>query len=409
MGTYLTKGTTFTTGDTVTAASLNILVDNATVTAGSIGSAELGSNSVTADKISTSSPEPVTTGTIRDNAVNNSKLNNMGPQTVKVNATNGSADPTDLGVIGGGTNGSSKILMGTSNSINALTASQFKMVNSGSSYADATNNTATDLRLHTTAVDDWATVGAATDVHDDNDRLLFYDADGTSASVASLKQISPKKLIQSLPATTAATGVVKIATGTELTNPFASSHSTELALSPKGSINCPIFAKAVIELTTLIDGDGTGTGKTSIASTYNFGTELTTGTLTSAIRYYIVEYKAGDDFTGVGASSNATGVEFDATGTAPTWTNGSRLVASPVFSVKGELDFVFSNTLGHARFAVMCTANYTDDGGTVVAGDWEYSAIFKASDKTTSGFTVNFRKYNAKTAITPLNIQILVF
>jgi hypothetical protein len=212
MGTYLTKGTTFTTGATVTAASLNNLVDNATVTAGSIGSAELGSNSVTADKISTSSPEPVTTGTIRDNAVNNSKLNNMGPQTVKVNATNGSADPTDLGMIGGGTNGSSKILMGTSNSINALTASQFKMVNSGSSYADATNNTATDLRLHTTAVDDWATVAAATDVHDDNDRLLFYDADGTSASVASLKQISPKKLIQSLPALTTTSGVVRLAT-----------------------------------------------------------------------------------------------------------------------------------------------------------------------------------------------------
>ena len=64
MGTFLTKGTTFTTGDTVTAANLNNLVDNATVTAGSIGSTELGANSVTADKISTSSPQPVTTGTI---------------------------------------------------------------------------------------------------------------------------------------------------------------------------------------------------------------------------------------------------------------------------------------------------------------------------------------------------------
>jgi len=240
MGTYLTKGTTFTTGDTVTAASLNILVDNATVTAGSIGSAELGSNSVTADKISTSSPEPVTTGTIRDNAVNNSKLNNMGPQTVKVNATNGSADPTDLGVIGGGTNGSSKILMGTSNSINALTASQFKMVNSGSSYADATNNTATDLRLHTTAVDDWATVGAATDVHDDNDRLLFYDADGTSASVASLKQISPKKLIQSLPATTGASGVCALATAAELIN-SSGTDANDVVSAATGS---PMLAKA---------------------------------------------------------------------------------------------------------------------------------------------------------------------
>ena len=46
MGTYLTKGTTFTTGATVTAASLNNLVDNATVTAGSIGSTQLGADSV---------------------------------------------------------------------------------------------------------------------------------------------------------------------------------------------------------------------------------------------------------------------------------------------------------------------------------------------------------------------------
>ena len=205
MGTFLTKGTTFTTGDTVTAANLNNLVDNATVTAGSIGSTELGANSVTADKISTSAPQPVTTSTIRDNAIDNTKLNNMGAQTVKVNATNGSADPTDLGMIGGGTNGSSKILMGTSNSLNVLTATQFKMVDG--SDADATDSTATKLQLNTTAVSDWDTVAAATDVDDDADRLLLWDY-----SPLSLKQISPKKLIQSLPALTTTSGVVRLAT-----------------------------------------------------------------------------------------------------------------------------------------------------------------------------------------------------
>jgi len=205
MGTFLTKGTTFTTGDTVTASGLNNLVDNATVTAGSIGSTELGTNSVTADKISTSAPQPVTTSTIRDNAIDNTKLNNMGSQTVKVNATNGSADPTDLGMIGGGTNGSSKILMGTSNSLNVLTAPQFKMVDG--SDADATDSTATKLRLHTAAITDWDAVALATDVDDDDDRLLIYDD-----SPASLKQISPKKLIQSLPALTTTSGVVRLAT-----------------------------------------------------------------------------------------------------------------------------------------------------------------------------------------------------
>jgi hypothetical protein len=205
MGTYLTKGTTFTTGDTVTAASLNNLVDNATVTAGSIGSAELGSNSVTADKISTSAPQPVTTSTIRDNAIDNTKLNNMGSQTVKVNATPGSADPTDLGMIGGGTNGSSKILMGTNNSLSVLTATQFKMVDA--SGVDAFDSTASKLQLNTTAISDWDTVALATDVDDDADRLLLWDYDPLE-----LKQISPKKLIQSLPALTTTSGVVRLAT-----------------------------------------------------------------------------------------------------------------------------------------------------------------------------------------------------
>ena len=241
MGTYLTKGETFATGNTVTASKLNNLVDNATVTAGSIGSTELANAAVTADKISTVSPQPVTTGTIRDNAVSNAKLAAMGSQTVKVRATNSTGDASDLAMIGGSTNGSSKMLVGTSDSINAVEASQFKLVDS--SNADAQDNTAAKLRLHTTAVSDWDTVAAATDVHDDNDRLLIYDADGVSASVASLKQIAPKKLLQSLPATTAGTGVLRVASGAAVTDPFNAT-VVEDALSPTQAINCPIFAKA---------------------------------------------------------------------------------------------------------------------------------------------------------------------
>tara|TARA_B100001094_G_scaffold60571_1_gene56101 strand:- start:15087 stop:16178 length:1092 start_codon:yes stop_codon:yes gene_type:complete len=44
MGTYLTKGVTFASGDTVTHTNLNNLVDNATFTAGGIGSAALSAN-----------------------------------------------------------------------------------------------------------------------------------------------------------------------------------------------------------------------------------------------------------------------------------------------------------------------------------------------------------------------------
>jgi hypothetical protein len=272
MGTYLTKGETFATGNTVTASKLNNLVDNATVTAGSIGSTELANAAVTADKISTASPEPVTTSTIRDNAVSNAKLAAMGSQTVKVRATNSTGDASDLAMIGGSTNGSSKMLVGTSDSINAVEASQFKLVNS--SNADVQDSAAAKLRLHTTAVSDWDTVAAATDVHDDDDRLLIYDADGVSASVASLKQIAPKKLLQSLPATTAATGVLRVASGAAVTDPFNAT-VVEDALSPTQAINCPIFAKAWANISSSLAYDATGS--LTIDSNYNIATASVTG------------------------------------------------------------------------------------------------------------------------------------
>jgi hypothetical protein len=53
------------------------------------------------------------------------------------------------------------------------------------------------------------------------------------------------------------------------------------------------------------------------------------GLLTIGNQYVIISYEAGDDFTNVGAASNAVGVEFTATGTTPTdWSNGSLLVTT---------------------------------------------------------------------------------
>jgi hypothetical protein len=235
MGTYLTKGTTFKTGDSVTAASLNNLVDNATVTAGSIGSTQLATNAVTADKISTASPQPVTTGTIRNNAVDNTKLEDMGSQTVKVRSTNSTGDPSNLAMIGGGSDGSSKLLVGTSDSINAVVADEFKLVNS--SDANVTNNTAAKLRLHTTAITGQTDLTSGS-LDMDNDRLLIFDESPTK-----LAKVSPKKLIQSLPATATATGAVQIASGSNVTDPFNAT-TVETAFSPTQAINCPVFAKA---------------------------------------------------------------------------------------------------------------------------------------------------------------------
>lgn len=56
-------------------------------------------------------------------------------------------------------------------------------------------------------------------------------------------------------------------------------------------------------------------------------TELTSGALTTGKKYRIKTFVSGDSFTNVGAASNASGVEFIATGTTPTtWTNSSALL-----------------------------------------------------------------------------------
>jgi len=67
-------------------------------------------------------------------------------------------------------------------------------------------------------------------------------------------------------------------------------------------------------------------------------TSATSGSLIIGQRYRIATFVAGDNFTNVGASSNATGVVFTATGTTPTtWTNGSALVKVLQYSLSGAL------------------------------------------------------------------------
>ncbi len=59
---------------------------------------------------------------------------------------------------------------------------------------------------------------------------------------------------------------------------------------------------------------------------FGYYDEFTSGVLNIGRQYFIAAYNAGDDFTNVGAASNATGVLFTATGTTPAdWSNGSTL------------------------------------------------------------------------------------
>jgi len=67
------------------------------------------------------------------------------------------------------------------------------------------------------------------------------------------------------------------------------------------------------------------------------GVAQTSGAFTVGKRYRITTFVAGDSFTNIGAGSNATGVEFTATGTtATTYTNGSTVTG---IGVAGSWDF----------------------------------------------------------------------
>lgn len=61
-----------------------------------------------------------------------------------------------------------------------------------------------------------------------------------------------------------------------------------------------------------------------VSDQYAGALDLTSGTLVVGNRYRLTNWITADDFTNVGASSNADGVEFIATGTTPaTWSNSS--------------------------------------------------------------------------------------
>ena len=82
-----------------------------------------------------------------------------------------------------------------------------------------------------------------------------------------------------------------------------------------------VFNRALTESEVLDISHGKSLGYADAGAD---GTTATSGTLTVGKRYRIDTFNAGDDFTNIGAASNASGVEFIATGTTPTtWTNSS--------------------------------------------------------------------------------------
>ena len=110
----LSKGTTFSTGDQVTAANLNALVDSATFATGAVDDTTTALDSSSPKKIivknggigttqlaDSSSPSTgVTTAKIADNAVTLAKMATQADQTVLGNVSGGTAVPTAVPIVG---------------------------------------------------------------------------------------------------------------------------------------------------------------------------------------------------------------------------------------------------------------------------------------------------------------------
>tara|TARA_R110000751_G_scaffold132099_1_gene234517 strand:- start:351 stop:1379 length:1029 start_codon:yes stop_codon:yes gene_type:complete len=247
----LTTTQTFSDGDTVTAAKLNNIVSNASIDANAVTTAKILNANVTLAKMATLS---VDTGQLVNDAVQNSKLNDMAAKTVKANATDGAANPTDVPIV------TSQLLAGTSNSINAVSfTTDLEMVDS--SDAIATDNTASKIRVANNLIDGKATAT----VVPANDTVLVYDADG--AGTSKLRKTTVTSMMQTLPATNDTSGVSRIASVKRSVAPTpANGVDNADAL---GAINAgPMIAKAWVEFTYGADSK-TGNVAQTITNSFN--------------------------------------------------------------------------------------------------------------------------------------------
>ena len=234
----LTTTQTFSDGDTVTAAKLNNIVSNASIDANAVTTAKILDANVTLAKMATLS---VDTGQLVNDSVQNSKLNDMAAKTVKANATDGAANPTDVPIV------TSQLLAGTSDSINAVSfTTDLEMVDS--SDAVKTDNTAAKIRVAATLIGGKASVTA-----DELNEILIKDAtDGA------LKRATVKSAVQSQVASTVASGACALATAVELINPSGSDANDVISASTGSSMLvkawCNFTSNIAAKNTSPVDG-----------------------------------------------------------------------------------------------------------------------------------------------------------
>lgn len=136
--------------------------------------------------------------------------------------------------------------------------------------------------------------------------------------------------------------------------------------------SAPIFTTVnptggIVELTVGLADQAPTSG------TWNVGWGLlTSGTVTTAKRYRIKTFVTGDDFTNIGAASNATGVVFTASGATPTtWTNGSTLIELTL------TDCTFEEAAATVETKLNAMASITAAGGvTVIKSNRLYTIKF---------------------------------
>ena len=250
----ITTTQTFSDGDTVTAAKLNNIVSNASIDADVVTTAKILNANVTLAKMATGS---VDTDQLVADSVQNSKLNDMAAKTVKANATNGAANPTDVAVA------ANKLLVGTSDSINAVSFTTDLEL-------DAADSAAADIRVAATLIGGKASVTA-----DELDELLIKDAtDGA------LKRATVKTAVQSQVASTGASGACALATAAELIDPSGADANDVVSASTGSSM----LVKAWCNFTSNIvakgsmPADGQVTAVTSSAFNVAVGNHTKDGT-----------------------------------------------------------------------------------------------------------------------------------
>ena len=238
----LTTTQTFSDGDTVTAAKLNNIVANCTIDDDAVTTAKIDDDAVTADKLANNS---VDSNSIKPDVVTNSKLEEVAAKTVKANATNGTANPTDVPVA------ANKLLVGTSNSINAVSFADDLAL-------DNADSTATKIIAAPSLINGKSTVAAS-----NLDELLIYDQDATTV----LKKTTAGSIVASLKATDSQSGSAELATSAELIS--TSGAPTNAVVG--AAIGSPMLAKAWVSMSYDEKWDD-DSGTVTVGSSFNFGT-----------------------------------------------------------------------------------------------------------------------------------------